>query len=144
MRPAVIDTNVIVSGVLAGATDSPNRRIVDALLVGSVRFVTSEALLAEYRDVLLRPAIATRHGLTEIEVDEVLAGLVVNAAIRPPSPTEGGDPVPAGDEHVVSLLRAVPEAVLVTGDRLLAQAIRSWCEVMTPAEFAAGLAPGLA
>ncbi|MBN1630060.1 MAG: PIN domain-containing protein [Thermoleophilia bacterium] len=135
-RFAVIDTNVVVSGLLSGAADSPTGRIVDAMLAGATPFVLSEPLLAEYRAVLLRPAIKERHGLTEAEVDIVLEEMVLNAGLRK---AESVEPGPSGDEHVVALLAAVPEAILVTGDRRLAEAVASWRAVATPAEFAAGL-----
>ena len=69
---ALVDTKVIVSGLLAAADDSPTARILDAMAVGTLHFILSDELLAEYRAVLLRPAVATRHGLTEAEVDAVL------------------------------------------------------------------------
>lgn len=142
---AVIDTNVIVSGVLAGAGPSPNGRILDAMVAGRLRFVLSDALLAEYRQVLLRPAIARRHGLTEVEIDHLLEDLVVNALFREApavgeedAPVGGVDqPVP-GDEHVVALLSVVPGAVLVTGDLRLREAVAPRHPAATPAEFAAG------
>jgi predicted nucleic acid-binding protein len=147
MLIAVIDTNVVVSGVLAGAGPSPNGRIVDAMATGRLRFVLSEALLAEYRRVLLRPAIARRHGLTEVEVDLLLESLVVNALFREPPaagagglPAEGIDPLVPGDEHIIALLSAVPGAVLVTGDLRLREAVASRYAAATPAEFAARLA----
>ena len=158
-RFAVIDTNVVVSGLLSGAADSPTGRIVDAMLAGTVLFVLSEALLAEYREVLLRPAIMERHGLTEAQVDTVLEGLVLNAGFREPAsierltsqvgPTgasavgEKAQHTPLGDEHLIALLESVPGAVLVTGDRGLAQAMASTCAVATPAEFAATLVAGV-
>lgn len=159
-RFAVIDTNVVVSGLLSNATDSPTGRIVDAMPAGTSPFVLSESLLTEYRQVLLRPAIRERHGLTEAEVDAVLEDMVLNAGLREPGSTERptaqpGDHAaaqaypaeasvvteraelaPHGDEHLVALLAAVPQAVLVTGDRRLAEAVAPWCEVATPAEFA--------
>ncbi|MCE5253014.1 MAG: PIN domain-containing protein [Actinomycetia bacterium] len=156
-RFAVIDTNVVVSGLLSGAADSPTRRVLDAILAGTIPLVLSESLLAEYREVLLRPAIAERHGLTEAEIDIVLEEVVVNAALREPRSAEppmamaetgpAGASVaagraaaaPHGDEHLIALLTAVPEAVLVTGDHRLAEAVASWCTVATPAEFAATL-----
>ncbi len=49
------------------------------------------------------------------------------------------DSVPAGDAHVAALLRTMPGCALVTGDRRLADAVRPWCEVVTPAVFAAAL-----
>jgi len=133
---ALVDTNVVVSGVLAGVGESPNRRILDAMVAGTLRFVLSEALLVEYRQVLLRPAIAQRHRLTAVEVDVLLEALVVNASIREPLLVHEGDPQIAGDEHLVALLRAVPEAVLITGDHQLAQAVGPRYTVATPAMFA--------
>jgi predicted nucleic acid-binding protein len=157
-RFAVIDTNVVVSGLLSAPADSPTGRIVDAMLAATVPFVLSEALLAEYRDVLLRPAIMECHGLTEAQIDTVLEELVLNAGFREPAslerltgqmgPTsasavgEKAQHAPPGDEHLIALLESAPGAVLVTGNRGLAQAVASWCAVATPAEFAATLVAG--
>ncbi len=146
MLLVVIDTNVVVSGVLAGAGPSPNGRLLDAMAAGRLRFVLADVLLAEYRQVLLRPAIARRHGLTEVEVDHLLEDLVVNALFREPAawgqgdpPAGGIDPLVPGDEHVVALLSAVPEAVLVTGDLRLREAVAARYSAASPAEFAAAL-----
>ena len=76
MLVAVVDTNVFVSGVLAGAGPSPTGRILDAMAVVPLHFVLSDLVLAEYRQVLLRPAVAQRHRLTEVELDQLLEGLV--------------------------------------------------------------------
>ena len=149
----VVDTNVVVSGVLAGAEESPNRRILDAMVDGRMRFLLSEVLLAEYREVLLRPAIAQRHGLIDADVDALLEELVLNAALRETPTAEvdalvvemgpsgvGADPPAPGDEHIVALLSIVPGAILVTGDRRLREAVTPWRQVLTPAELAAALA----
>ncbi len=76
---ALVDTNVVVSGLLAAGNSSPNGRILDAMLAGTLRFVLSPALLAEYRRVMLRPAIVARHRLSAEDVDQVLEFLVLNA-----------------------------------------------------------------
>jgi len=138
MRLAVIDTNVVVSGVLTGSGDSPSRRIVLEMLRGRLRFVLSEPLLSEYRRVLLRPKIVERHGLAVEDVDRFLTGLVVNATMREPSIAPEPGPAVRGDEHLVALLRGAPESVLVTGDKRLAETVETWCRVATPAEFEAG------
>jgi hypothetical protein len=117
------------------------------MIGGHLRFLLSDALIREYRQVLLRPSIAQRHGLSEAEVDGVLVEIVVNATMREPktpgtadtSVRAGEDPAPAGDAHVAALLRCMPGCVLVTGDKRLADAVRPWCEVVTPAAFAATL-----
>lgn len=148
MRLAVIDTNVVVSGVLAGEGPSPNGRIVDAMASGRLRHALSEALLAEYRRVLLRPAIARRHGLSASEVDGLLEDLVMNAVIvAPPAPGEPRSssagaarrPVVPGDERVIALLEAVPGAILVTGDLRLRDAVTPRWGAVSPADFAAPL-----
>jgi predicted nucleic acid-binding protein len=150
MLVALVDTNVVVSGVLSGDGESATGSILDAMLAGTLRFVLSETLLAEYRRVLLRAAIAERHRLAESEVDAILEELVVNAGLResPPlgevamvrqggsAPVSSGALVP-GDEHVLALLAVSPEAVLVTGDRRLREAVASWREALAPAEFVA-------
>ncbi len=136
MRLVVIDTNVLVSGLLGASRDSPPRFILEALVRGSLRFAISEALLVEYRQVLLRPRILACHGLSEREVDRLLAGLVVNASIREVAPVDTSVAM-QGDAHVIALLRAVPDPVLVTGDGRLAEEVEPWCLVCTPAEFLA-------
>ena len=140
---AVLDTNVVVSRVLTGAGESPNRRIVDAMLAGTLRFVLSDAHLVEYRRVLLRPAIAQRHGLREDDVDAVLESLVLNAGFREPPGARGDSaagcdpPLVPGHEHVVALMDASTGAVLITGDHQLAEAVTPWRTGLTPADFAA-------
>jgi predicted nucleic acid-binding protein len=57
-RPAVIvDTNVLVAGLITGNDASPVARILDGMLAAVFPFVVSEALLAEYRAVLVRPGL---------------------------------------------------------------------------------------
>lgn len=53
---AVVDTNVIVSGMINGA-GAPGK-IVDAILRGEIVIVYSTLILAEYREVLCRGKFA--------------------------------------------------------------------------------------
>jgi predicted nucleic acid-binding protein len=145
-RWVVVDTNVVVSGVFDGHSGSPTQKIVDEMLAGAVRFLVSEALVFEYRRVLLRPRIAARHRLSDAEVDELLEMMLLNAGIREVAASrvaEGsvdqGEHAARGDEHIVALLKAQSGATLITGDRRLAEAVSGWCQVLTPAEFAATL-----
>jgi len=62
-RPAVIDTNVVVSGLITKDARAPTARIVDGMLRGRFPFLLSNLTLREYREVLLRPAIRRKHGL---------------------------------------------------------------------------------
>ena len=64
-RPAVIvDTNVIVAGLLIHSEASPAARLLNGMLASAFSFVVSEALLAEYRTVLLRRPLRQLHGLS--------------------------------------------------------------------------------
>lgn len=136
----IVDTNVVVGGLLSSEAGSPMRRVLDAMLAGSLHFLVSFDLLTEYCEVLLRPSIVACHELTEADVDEVLCLLALKATLSGPPPYEGllddvvSDP---GDVHLGSLLAAAPEALVVTDDRRLAADLEGMCELATPAELAA-------
>ena len=132
--PAVVDTNVVAAALLTSDESSPTAGILDLMLSGSLRFLLSIELLTEYRDVLLRPKIARRHGLPEDEVDRLLAAIARHAAIREAIPVATGLS-PRGDEHVVALLAVDPAAVLVTGDRALARQVGE--RALSPSDFLA-------
>jgi putative PIN family toxin of toxin-antitoxin system len=135
----IIDTNVVVSGLITGNAASPPARILDAMLTDQARCVVSEELVSEYRAVLLRPAIARRHGLSEVEIDTILARLALSCAVRTPSGAAAGAPDP-GDTHLWALLEAEPQAVLVTGDRRLLDSAPRGRRVITPAQMLEKLA----
>lgn len=118
MRLAVVDTNVVVAGLLTSDPGAPTSRIVDSMLSGELRFAVSIDLLAEYREVLLRPRIQGRHGLSTEEVDAVLEAIARNAVVATPGRSIDSSPDP-GDQHLWDLLDGFPAAVLVTGDELL-------------------------
>ncbi len=111
-RPAVIvDTNVVVAGLLTRQDASPVARILDGMLAAAFPFVVSEALLAEYRTVLVRPNLRKLHGLTVAEVEAILTDLVQHAIVlvpvaSPPAP----DP---GDRLLWELLSAKADLVLI-------------------------------
>lgn len=115
----IIDTNVVVAGLLTANPDSPPARILDAMLSGRLLFLLSPALLAEYRNVLLRPRIRELHALTEEEVDSILTDITTSALWRTPADTPRRLPPDPDDGHLWSLLEAEPAARLVTGDKML-------------------------
>ena len=104
-RLVVVDTNVVVSGLISSGRGSPSARILDEMLQGRLRYVLSVPLLTEYRAVLLRPRIRRFHGRSEAEVDRILTRLVENGAVREPNPTTTRAPDP-GDGHLWELLEA--------------------------------------
>ena len=130
----VVDTNVVVAGLLAASPSSPVALILDAMLAGTLVYLLSPPLLAEYRSVLLRPKPTRRHGLTESEVDAVLAELAANAMWREPG---GGPSAPdPGDDHLWALLHAHAGSTLITGDRALLEAPIATGSVIGPGAWA--------
>ena len=133
---ALVDTNVVVAGLLTKNEASPAARILDGMLSARFTFVLSEQVLAEYRAVLVRPKLQTLHGLTASETDNILTDIVQHAIVMAPL-----DKAPAAPEHgdqlLWNLLARRSDLHLVTGDKLLLRAPDMKGRVLTPAQFAA-------
>lgn len=115
----IIDTNVVVAGLLTSRSDSPVAQILDGMLAAAFAFVLSEALLSEYRAVLLRPKLARLHGLTADEVDSLLTDIARHAIVLVPSSGPSTIAPDPGDQLLWNLLATRDDLVLVTGDKLL-------------------------
>ena len=134
MDTAVIDTNVVVSGLIASDSNSTVARILDAMLMGSLVYALSPDLLSEYRLVLNRPKIKALHRLSIEEIDHILTNLVTNAIWHEPRfHVQAPDPK---DSHLWSLLAYRPNIYLVTGDKLLVNNPPDFAKVMLPADEA--------
>lgn len=129
----IIDTNVVVAGLIASSPSSTTATIVDAMLDGRLMYVLSPALLQEYRQVLLRPKLTALHLLDAEQIDQILAGITANALWRePPDSAELQAPDP-GDNHLWALLEQDSGAILVSGDRLLLQHPAGQYSIIMPA-----------
>ncbi len=129
----VIDTNVIVAGLLTHQNESPVARILEGMLKGAFPFALSESLLAEYRAVLLRPKLCQLHKLSVSEIEMILTDLAQQAIVISPISTV---PAPdAGDQLLWELLAARSSLVLVTGDKLLLKSQNFAGRVITPQAF---------
>jgi putative PIN family toxin of toxin-antitoxin system len=131
--PVVVDTNVLVSGLITADDESPVCLILDAMLAGRIPFLLSADLLDEYREVILRPRIRKLHGLAEPEIDKVLTEVVSNGIWRE-TPGSEASPDP-GDGHLWRLLRTQQGSLLATGDRLLLEQPPEFASVVSPATF---------
>ncbi|MFZ9286232.1 MAG: putative toxin-antitoxin system toxin component, PIN family [Burkholderiaceae bacterium] len=120
-RLFIVDTNVLVAALITRHGDSPTARVLNAMIDGSLLFLLSPALLAEYRSVLLRPRLLATHRLTEAEIDELLATITANALWREPAAPPPQPAPDAGDAHLWALMASEPAAELITGDQLLLQ-----------------------
>lgn len=134
-KACIVDTNVVVSGLIGADSDSPPARILDAMLDGALLYLMSDDLLTEYSFVLRRPSLVRWHGLTDSEIDRLLADLVANALWCEPVPAAGVDVPDTGDAHLWALLVSRPQAHLVTGDRLLLDNPPSGASVISPRRF---------
>ena len=136
MKPkgCIVDTNVVVSGLIAADPDAPPARILDTMLDGKLVYLMSGDLLDEYSTVLRRPSLVRLHGRKDEQLDRLLAELVANAIWH--EPTASGDAPDPQDGHLWALLASHPQGLLVTGDRLVIENPPSGASVMSPRRFA--------
>jgi uncharacterized protein len=132
-RCYLIDTNVVVAGLLASQADSATARVLDGMLQAAFPFVLSTLLLAECRAVLLRPKIQKAHGLTPDQIDTVLTDVALAGMLVDPEPGLSSVHAPdPGDRFLWNLLEQRPGLELVTGDLRLSQDPVMRSRVITP------------
>jgi len=129
----VIDTSVLVAGLITIDADSPTVKVVDGMLSGSVLYLLSRALLQAYADVLVRPKLRQLHALDDQEMDTLLMELVGNAVWR--EPEVAGSAPDGGDDHLWVLLSTQSHSILVTGDTLLIDNPPATHSVLSPRSF---------
>mgnify|MGYP001600331094 FL=1 len=136
MKLWVIDTNVVVSGLLN--PPGPSARVLDAVLDGRVKLVYDARILAEYRDVLHRPRLK----LKPEKISAFLTGLQSQMMVTPsPLTVIGPDP---DDIVFVEAALATTDKTIVTGNLADYPAeILHGARVLTPAQAAAELAQDL-
>jgi putative PIN family toxin of toxin-antitoxin system len=136
MKLWVIDTNVVVSGLLN--PHGPSARVLDAVLDGRVKLVYDARILAEYRDVLHRPRLK----LKPEKISAFLIGLQSQMMVTPrPLATAGPD---ADDIVFVEAALATTDKTIVTGNLAdYPPEILHGARVLTPAQAAAELAQEL-
>jgi putative PIN family toxin of toxin-antitoxin system len=134
----IIDTNAVVAGLLTAHADSPVARVLDGMLCAAFPFVVSEALLAEYHAVLMRPKLTKLHGLSVADIDTILADMARHAIVLNPVQNAATPLAPdAGDQFLWDLLVSRADLLLVSGDKLLLQNQAMSPRVITPQAFIA-------
>jgi predicted nucleic acid-binding protein len=132
---AIIDTNVVVAGFPTAQPDSPALRVLHGMMRDEFAFALSETLLAEYRDVLARPVPRRLHGMSDADIENMLAGFTRRAIMLhavTAAPIAAPDP---GDQFLWDLLAAHADVVLVTQDKLLLDDAVMRGRVMLPEAF---------
>lgn len=135
MTRAVLDTNIIVSGVIKG--DSPPGRLLAALFEGRFAAVTAAVLVAEVARVLAYPKIRRRYHVTADAAERIVTSLALfSDPIELPSIAWRASRDPADDlflacaigghahyvvtgDHDLLVLKTFREVRLVTADAFL-------------------------
>lgn len=135
---AVLDTNVLVSGLLA--TSGPPRQLFDAWLAGRFTLVTSLYQIEELRRVLTYPRIARRVRLTENELAILFRTFDERAVIVVNEPDLSGVTRDPKDDAIVACAVAGQADYLVSGDDdLLALGTYEKVYVVYPRAFLSAL-----
>ena len=134
MIRAVLDTNVIVSGILSGP--GVPGRILKTWLEDRFHLVTSRAILEELRRVLRYPKISRRHGWSDARVLEFVED-VTSLAILVPGELRlaivADDP---SDDRYLECAIEGEAGYVVSGDRhLIGLAQYEGVEILSPRAF---------
>ncbi|HLA97753.1 MAG TPA: putative toxin-antitoxin system toxin component, PIN family [Anaerolineales bacterium] len=135
MLRVVIDTNVIVSGILSrqGAT----AEILNAWRERRFLLLSSPAIVAEIRAVLRYPRIHRKYPLTDAEIDQVIS-LIEHDALLVPGSADVAGSVPADPKDEMFLACALDDQaeVIVSGDHhLLDLGVYQEIPVLTARQF---------
>jgi len=130
----VLDTNVLISGI--AYPGSVPGKILTAWRHGSVEVLLSTYILDELRRVL--PRLASRHGLSAFEIDDLVDALSIQAEVIEPQAGTEPELRDAADQPVLgTLLAALGSAganYLITGDKDLLL-LSDRFPIITPAAF---------
>jgi uncharacterized protein len=134
MIRAVFDTNVVVSGFLSPT--GPPGRIVEWLRNGQVQAVVDDRIMAEYAEVLARPALR----LPVTEVGLVLASVRTHAFSVEAAAIHMAHALPDPDDAPFLECARTAGVPLVTGNlRHFPRSVAKGVNVLAPAQFVASL-----
>jgi uncharacterized protein len=110
---AVIDTNVLVSGLLwRGAPHA----LIEQVRAGALTLISSPALLAEFAEVIERPKFRPILARTGLKPERLLAELRRLAEIVDPPPLPAPVSRDRSDDAVLALAAASQADLIVSGD----------------------------
>jgi len=132
----VIDTNILVSAALK--PDGLQRTVFLLAITKPARLYVTDAILAEYRDVLSRPELKIRKGLREQLLQLVRNHARVVSSARPLRIAR--DP---GDDKFLECADAARADYLVTGNQRHFPQFWKTTKIITSREFISIVAPHL-
>lgn len=108
---AVIDTNVLVSGLITPNASSPTKEVLNCLTEKTVTPLYNEEILQEYHEVLHRE----KFGLPKDKIDEILNLIRSDGVSSDRIPTEKSF-IDANDMVFYEVALSKEDAYLVTGN----------------------------
>lgn len=132
MKQWVIDTNVIVSGLMTPSGSSA--QIIDAILNGQVKLVYDSRILKEYRDVLSRPRLK----LPAMKIHALLVSMHRQLLV---SPSVSGIIGPDSDDIIfIEAALATTDKTIITGNLMhFPKRILQVVRILTPVQALAEL-----
>lgn len=132
MKQWVIDTNVIVSGLMTPSGSSA--QIIDAVLNGQVKLVYDSRILKEYRDVLSRPRLK----LPPMKIQALLVSMHRQLLV---SPRVSGIIGPDSDDIIfIEAALATTDKTIITGNLMhFPKRILQVVRILTPVQALAEL-----
>jgi putative PIN family toxin of toxin-antitoxin system len=129
----VLDTNILISGLL---WYGPPRQLLDAARKGDLQLYTTQTLVNELEEVLLRRKFADRLDQANVTIETLIFGYASLAEVIEPieiEPVVLDDP---DDDAVLACAAAIDAQAIVSGDRHLLE-IRDYLDIpiLTAAEL---------
>ena len=135
---AVIDTNVLISGLMTES--GPPRGILIAFESGQFGWLASQEILDEYRRVVTYPKVRKYSRLSDDQVERLLDTLWVSTTRIPPSPGFPAVAADPDDDKFLACTLAGEADVIVSGDKhLLTLGEYAGIPILSPAAFLARL-----
>ena len=133
MRKVVLDTNVLVSGVIASGYSAA---ILNAFRRAEIQLVTSAHLLAEFSEVISRRHIARKYPKAAENAEALLDYLRAFATLAPGIPEPEAISPDRDDDFVLACALDEEVDVIVSGDpHLLDLKTYKNIPILTPRDF---------
>jgi putative PIN family toxin of toxin-antitoxin system len=139
MISIVPDKNIFISAYLRGGNPL---RVLQAAHVGRIRMLTTEAILSELTEVLMRPKFQPDFEGRGVRIEDEIAALRTIMILITPTPIPTQATVDPEDQQFLECAVAGKADYIVSGDRhLLDLTTYQNIPILTPAQFLALLNP---
>jgi putative PIN family toxin of toxin-antitoxin system len=131
---AVLDTNVLVSGLLRRHPDAPSVQILDAWRAGDFELITSREILIELERTLTKPYFRAR--LSEDQIERALTLFRRRTHVVPITQAVHGVAAHPEDDLILATASSAAATYLVMGDQaLLGLAKFQAVQIQSPRDF---------